>query len=272
MFSLDGYRAVDLSPRIKARIHRVDGTIEEGDTDPYGKPWVMREGEFPGDNSLFTLYWAPPGDEVWPQERMTSHHGSHVQGGKGHISHWVGASPDMQGLWEMPLENFVGEAAVCNLADLAPKAIEDPAEYPRSEGWNMQSKPGEVRGREILPDHLDNIQKGDIVLMTSPFTGLERPWLSARTTEWLIKDRQIRMLGLGVPGIEWQYDLKVPAPDNSPIRRMLLGANIPIAHPLVNIETINSDRVMYFGLPLNFKKFEASFIRAVAFEAPEGSS
>jgi hypothetical protein len=39
----------------------------------------------------------------------------------------------------------------------------------------------------------------------------------------------------------------------------------------VNIENITADRVMYLGLPLNFKKFEASFIRAVAFEAPEGS-
>jgi len=271
MFSLDGYRAVDLSPRVKARIHRADGTIEEGNTDPYGKPWVMKEGVFPGDNSLFTLYWSPPGDEVWQPERMTSHNGSHVQGGKGHISHWAGISPDMKGLWEMPLESFVGEAAVCNLADLAPREISGPDEYPRGEGWNMKSKPGDVRGCEILPDHLGNVQKSDIVLMTSPFTELERPWLSAQTTEWLIKDRQIKMLGLGVPGIEWQYDLKVPSPDNSPIRRMLLGANIPIAHPLVNIETISSDRVMYFGLPLNFKKFEASFIRAVAFEAPEGS-
>jgi kynurenine formamidase len=271
MFSLDGYRAIELSPRIKARIHRADGTIEEGNTDPYGKPWVMKEGVFPGDNSLFTLYWSPPGDEVWRQERMTSHNGSHVQGGKGHISHWKGTSPDMKGIWEMPLETFIGEAAVCNLAALSPKAIEDSSEYPVGEGWNMQSKPGDVRGLEILPDHLDNIQKGDIVLMTSPFSGLERPWLSARTTEWLIKDRQIKMLGMGVPGIEWQYDLKVPAPNNSPIRRMLLGANVPIAHPLVNIENIKADRVFYFGLPLNFPKFEASFIRAVAFEAPEGS-
>jgi kynurenine formamidase len=271
MFSLEGYREIDLSPRVKARIHRADGSIEEGNRDPYGKPWVMKEGVFPGDNSLFTLYWAPPGDEVWHQERMTSHHGSHVQGGKGHISHWAGMPADMQGLWEMPLETFIGEAAVCNLADLAPREITDPNEYPRGEGWNMKSKSGDLRGQEILPDHLDSIQKGDIVLMTSPFKGLESPWLSQRTAEWLINDRQIKMLGLGALGIEWQYDLKVPSPHNSPLRRMFLGANIPIAHPLVNIERIRSQRVIYFGLPLNFKKFEASFIRAVAFEAPEAS-
>jgi len=271
MFSLDDYRAVDLSPNVKARIHRVDGTIEEGNTDPYGKPWVMQEGVFPGDNSLFTLYSAPVDDEVWHQERMSSHHGSHVQGGKGHISHWAGVPSDMQGLWEFPLESFIGEAAVCNLAQLTPQVTTEPGEYPLGEGWRVKSKPGDVRGREILPDHLDNIQKGDIVLMASPFTGFEQPWLSTRTVEWLIEDRKIRMLGLGAPGIEWQYDLKLPAPDNSPVRRMLLGANIPIAHPLVNIDTLTADRVFYVGLPLNMSKFEASFIRAVAFQPTEQS-
>jgi kynurenine formamidase len=178
---------------------------------------------------------------------------------------------DMQGLWDMPLDTFIGEAAVCKLAHLAPREIIDSSEYPLGEGWNMKSKPGDVRGQEILPEHLDNIQRGDIVLMTSPFSGLESPWLSKRTAKWLICDRQIKMLGLGAPGIEWQFDLKEPSPHNSPIRRMFLGANIPIAHPLVNIEQIRADRVIYFGLPLNFKKFEASFIRAVAFEAPEVS-
>ena len=74
------------------------------------------------------------------------------------------------------------------------------------------------------------------------------------------------MIGFGVPGIEWQYDLKIAAPDNSPIRRMLLGANVPIAHPLVNIEKISSDRAFYVGLPLRTAKAEASFIRALAFQ------
>ena len=264
MFSFDGYKPVDLSPRLEARIYRVDGSIEEGNTDPYGRPWVMKEGRFPGDNSLFTLYAAPPGgDEAWHQERMTTHHGSHVQSGKGHISHWAGVPDDMKGLWEMPLETFIGEAAVCNLKDLAPQAIKDPSEYPHVA---MRSKEGDVRGQEIKPEHLANVQEGDIVLMTSPFTGMEEPWLSRATCEWLISDRKIKMIGFGVPGIQWQYDLKIGAPDNSPIRRMLLGANIPIAHPLVNIETLTKDRVYYVGLPHRFIKSEASFIRAIALE------
>ena len=267
MFNFEGYRPVDLSPRLKARVYRVDGSIEEGNTDPYGRPWVMKEGRFPADNSLFTLYAAPPGgDEAWHQERMTTHHGAHLQGGKGHISHWSGVPEEMKGLWEMPLTTFIGEASVCNLKDIEPRAIADPSEYPLGAGMAMKSREGDVRGQEIKPEHLGNVHVGDIVLMTSPFTGLEQPWLSTATCDWLINDRKIKMLGIGAPGIEWQYDLKLPAPHNSPVRRALLGANVPIAHPLVNIDKLTRDRVFYVGLPLRFTKSEASFIRAIALE------
>ncbi|MEC7150148.1 MAG: hypothetical protein VXW75_08385, partial [Pseudomonadota bacterium] len=163
MFSLDGYRPVDLSPRIKPRIHRVDGSIEEGGTDPYGTPWIMHEGVFPGDNSLFTLYAAPEGDETYHQERLTSHNGVHVQGGKGHISHWPGVPDEMLGLWEMPLETFVGEAAVCYLDTLNPQPLEHADDYPRGTGWRMKSEKGDIRGVEILPKHLSNVKEGDIV-------------------------------------------------------------------------------------------------------------
>ena len=279
MFSFDGYKAIDLSPRVSPRINRFDGSIEEGATDPYGKHWVMWEGRFPMDNSLFTMYAAPndinlydgrQNDDILGQERMTTHNGSHIQGGKGHISHWKGVPTDMKGLWELPLDTFIGEAAVCNLDHLKPVEVIDQSDYPKEytkrKFFQLTADPGDMRGQEILPDHLDNIQKGDIVLMTSPFKGLEQPWLSSRTVDWLIKDRAIKMIGFGYPGIEWQYDLKVAAPKNSPIRRMFLGANIPIAHPLVNIETLSSDRGFYYGMPLNVPKLEASFVRAVAFE------
>ena len=111
---------------------------------------------------------------------MTTHHGAHLQGGKGHISHWAGVPEDMKGLWEMPLTTFIGEAAVCNLKGLEPRAIADPSEYPLGAGMALKSREGDVRGQEIKPEHLGNVHLGDIVLMTSPFTGLEQPWLSHR--------------------------------------------------------------------------------------------
>ena len=110
----------------------------------------------------------------------------------------------MKGIWEMPLETFIGEAAVVNLTDLTPQPINRRMDYPGIDGWNVDLNdmsgsfaelwPREpaLRGQEIRPEHLDNIAKGDIVLMTSPFTGLEQPWLSKTTCEWLVDDRQIK--------------------------------------------------------------------------------
>ena len=261
MFSFEGLKPVDLSPRLKARAYLVDGTLEEGNTDPNGKPWVMREGRFPGDNSLFKLYGAPPGgDEVWPQERQTTHHGVHVQGGGGHISHWSEAPGDMKGLWEMPVETFMGPAAVCNLQDLKPEPAQERGDYPVG-----RVRAGDLRGQEIKPEHLSNVEAGDVVLLTSPFEDLEQPWLSPETCSWLVSDRQIKMVGIG-PGILWQYSQKVAAPNNSPVKRVLLGANVPIVQPLVNIDTLTKDRVFYVSLPLRMTKMEASFTRALAFE------
>ena len=68
------------------------------------------------------------------------------------------------------------------------------------------------------------------------------------------------MLGLEATGVDWQYDLKLQPPNNSPVRRTV-SANVPIAHPLVNIESLTTDRVLYFGLPFNFEKFEANHSR-----------
>ena len=47
-----------------------------------------------------------------------------------------------------------------------------------------------------------------------------------------------RCWALVFPVSSGKYNLKIAAPDNSPVRRLLLGANIPIAQPLVNIEKL----------------------------------
>jgi len=71
-------KPVDPSPHLKARAclvdtTLVDATLEKGNTDPNGKPWVPGERRHPGDDSLVRLYPVPRrGDEVSPQERKTA--------------------------------------------------------------------------------------------------------------------------------------------------------------------------------------------------------
>jgi kynurenine formamidase len=252
MLNLDKYRIVDLSPRLVARMKRLNGDIEEGTADVTGLPWILEEGVAQYDNTLFSWVGGWPSDEVWPR-RISGHFGSHTEGGKGHMDHWEGVPDSMIGLWEYPLETFMGPAAVCNFTSLKPVEKKD--------------EKGETawRGQAITPAHLSNVKKGDIVLMCSPYKGDEMPYLPAETTEWLAK-REIKMLAVEMPGVAWELDSQAPQPHNSPTHRNMLGNNIPITYPLVNIHKLKKDRVFYIGLPLNVERLDATWIRAVVLE------
>jgi len=242
--SLEGHRIVDLSPRMVARIKRLNGDIEEGKPDAYGLPWILEEGVAKYDNTLFTFIGGWEGDKVWPY-RISPHFGAHTEMGKGHIGLWEGLPDDMKELWEMPLETFFGTAAVCNFEDV---------------------KPVDGKGQALLPEHFANVRKGDIVLMCSPYRGAEQPYLPASTSKWLAEEKQIKMLAVEVPGIVWEVDAQAPSPNNSPTHRNMMQNNIPVTYPLTNISTLKKERVFYIGMPLNVVNLEASFVRALVFE------
>lgn len=169
------------------------------------------------------------------------------------LDHWEGLPEKVLGIWEYPLETFMGPAAVCDLTSVRPV-----------EGENDK---GEIvnKGQDISPDHLSNIQTGDIVLMWSPYRGSEQPILPAETAKWLA-DKKIKMLAVEMPGVNWETNAQAPQPNNSPTHRNMLGNNIPITYPLVNVSTLTKERVFYIGLPLSVERLEATWIRAVAFE------
>ena len=252
MIDLDKYRMVDLSPRMVARIKRLNGDIEEGNADAYDLPWVLEEGIAEYDNTKYTWVGGWQGDKVWPW-RLSGHFGSHTEGGKGHLDHWEGLPDDVKGLWEYPLETFIGPAAVCNLSSM------EPVERKNDEGETV------LRGQAVTPDHLSNVQEGDIVLMGSDHKDEAQPYLPSETTAWLAQ-KKIKMLGVQVPGLIWEVDSQASQPHNSPTHRNLLGNNIAITYPLVNITSLKSDRVFYIGFPLSVERFDATWIRAVVLE------
>lgn len=253
MLDLSKYNVVDLSPRMIARIKRLDGTIEEGKADIFGLPWVLEEGIAEYDNTKFCFIGGWEGDKVWPI-RISGHcGGSHTEGGKGHLDHWEGIPDDVMGLWEFPLETFMGEAVVCNFKALAP-----------TEGENDKGEKVEV-GQAIMPEHLSNVKAGDIVLMTSPYKGPGQPFIHRKSAEWL-GQKKIKMLAVGMPGVNFETDAKAPQPNNSPTHRNMLGNNIPITYPLVNIETLKHERVFYTGAPPSVERMDACQIRALAFD------
>jgi len=263
MLDFDKYRIVDLSPRYIGTLKKLNGEILEGNKAPdSGAIWPLEEKQTVNmDDSRFTAVGGFPGDPVFPA-KINGHFGSHTEGGKGHIDHWEGIPDTIQGLWEYPLETFIGPAAVCNLSNLKPAEEgetipEEPKEYSYTiENW---------KGRAIKPEHLSNVQKGDVVLLYSPYRGNEMPYLPAATSEWL-HQLGIKMLAVQMPGVAWDSAPKAPPPDNSPTHRNMLGNNIPITYPLANIETLKKDRVIYIGFPLSVERMDASWIRAIALE------
>jgi len=252
MIDLDKYRMVDLSPRMVARIKRLNGDIEEGNADVYGLPWVLEEGIAEYDNTKYTWIGGWQGDEVWPW-RISGHFGSHTEGGKGHLDHWEGLPGEVKGLWEYPLDTFIGPAAVCNLSSM------EPVEGKNEEGETV------LQGQAVTPEHLSNVREGDIVLIGSDHKDEAQPYLPPGTTAWLA-EKNIKMLGVQVPGLIWEVDFQAPQPGNSPTHRNLLGNNIAITYPLVNITSLKRDRVFYIGFPLSVERLDATWIRAIVLE------
>jgi kynurenine formamidase len=254
MIDFEGHRVVDLSPRMIARITRIDGTVEKGNRDVFGLPWILEEGHAEYDDTYYNLVGGREGEPKWPIGRISSHcGGSHIEGGKGHLDHWEGLPDNVLGLWEYPLDTFFGPAAVCYFDNLAPV-----------EGENDEGEKVMV-GQPILPEHMPNVQKGDIVIMGSPYEGDEQPTLPRETSKWLA-DTGIKMLAVGFnPGVMFESDFQAPAPHNSPTHRNMLGNNIPICYPLANVDQIGKDRAFFIGLPLSVERLDATWTRALAF-------
>ncbi|XOV85453.1 MAG: hypothetical protein ACFHXK_10115 [bacterium] len=241
MSILDGHRVVDLTTELVSRVTRLDMTIEEGTRDVYNMPWIVEESINEKDSTIEHLIACNVGTVAqWPIGGVSGHMGSHIQLGVRHNDNWSGLPDGMLGLWDMPVEAYYGEAAVCILDDL--------------------------KGQPILPEHLSNVREGDIVLMGSKHTGEDTPWLDGDTAYWLAEEKKIKMLAVGVPGISWETKSDAPEPENSPTHRAMTGNNIPIAYPLANVHTLQRDRVFYMSFPLNVERMEGTWIRAIAIE------
>jgi kynurenine formamidase len=241
MISLEGHRVVDLTVELVSRVTRIDATVEEGTRDVYNMPWIVEETVNEQDLTIEHLVACNVGTVAeWPIGGVSGHMGSHTQLGVGHNDNWSGLPEGMLGIWEVPVDTFYGEAAVCVFDRL--------------------------KGKPILPEHLSNVREGDIVLMGSPYSGKEQPWIEGDTAYWLAEEKKIKMLAVGVPGISWETRALDPEPGNCPTHRAMTGNNIPITYPLANILSLKKDRCFFMSLPLNVERMEGTWVRAIAIE------
>lgn len=239
--SLENAKIVDLTVELVSRLTRLDGSIEAGTRDVYNMPWIVEETVNERDGTIEHLVGTNAGTVAeWPIGGLSGHMGSHIQLGVGHNDNWTELPDGMLGIWDVPLQTYFGEAVVCLLDHL--------------------------KGQPILPEHLDNVREGDIVLLGSKWSGDDQPWIEGDTAFWLAEEKKIKMLGVGVPGISWETNTDAPEPNNSPTHRAMTGNNIPIVYPLDNLQTLTQERVFFLSLPLNVESMEGTWVRAIAIE------
>ena len=142
-----------------------------------------------------------------------------------------------------PLEQFIGDAILLRFDFLKP---------------GSPIKPEDVR-RAAEPDE---VRKGDIVLLHSPYTGDDRPYIH-RETARMFYETGIKMLGIG-------NTVQLEEPGGAMFTHdYLLGNDILIIEGLVNMDALPK-RFIFIGFPLKIEGLDSSWIRAVALVEREG--
>jgi arylformamidase len=160
---------------------------------------------------------------------------------------------------EMPVDQWVGEAAVVDLSHL---------------GGN-----GEVSAAE-LDRHAQHVQPGDIVLLrtdwprkvsvTSERFWRDAPYTSLSACDWLIQ-RRVKAVGYDYPPdycirittLEPEKGKTLPR-EGSTTHHAFFPAGITVIEYLTNLDQIDTPRCRFIALPLAAEGADGSPVRAVA--------
>jgi arylformamidase len=218
------YKMIDLSERVDTALLKASGEYVHGSSE-IGRVLYLQEFFLAG----------------WPGVRMhfirgESHTGTHVEAP-------YKVSADGRDAISMPLDSFIGEAAV---VDCTSKKAGEPITARDMEGAG--------------------VKEGDRVLVRGPPTILSPlPYLSEEACAWLIK-KKIRLLAMQ-NSMEYHPDQvagKIPRDKGND--HDLFKNGVVRIDGIVNLDKITKKRVFLIALPLNFSRLEASWTRAVALE------
>jgi arylformamidase len=163
---------------------------------------------------------------------------------------------------EVPLDKYWGTALVVDLSEVV--------------------GPNDGVTAELLEQHADDVQEGDIVLLRTDwplkadmsslrFWG-EAPYTDRSACEWLI-DRKVKLVGYDYPPdyvlryqvTDPQKATEVPREDNT-THDAFFPEGIAVIEYLINLHTIPTRRTNFLALPIPFEGSDGSPVRAIAFE------
>ena len=217
MIDLSKHRIIDLSQEVHPGEWKIDGRYLHGEA-PTGRPVELRE--FFAFNARMHLL------------QGQTHTGTHVEG----TYKYSDTGADMA---DMPLENYIGEAVVCDFSH-------------NSDGAAIEAEDLKKAG----------VRQRDIVLGRSDDRPRERrPHLSRDAVSWLI-EKKIKLLGL---------EFVRMSPPGTPLGKedtdgRLLLAGIAMADTLKGLHQIRKPRVFFIALPVRVHRTTASWTRAIALE------
>ena len=181
---------------------------------------------------------------------MPGHGFTHCDG----FSHFIPGGPTVDA---MPVDTWVGEAAVVDLTHVGPNTGIGAADL-------------EARG--------DHVMRGDIALLRTDWPRrrswetrefwTEAPYTTAEACRWLV-DRGVKAVGYDYPPDFPIRDLvrgehRLIAPHEWATHHVFFPAGIGVIEYLVNLDRLGRDRVRFVALPLKLEGGDGAPARAIA--------
>jgi len=176
-----------------------------------------------------------------------------------HVDSLLHFIPGTPGIDKVPMDKFMGEAAVVNLSHLGADDAVTAAD---------------------LEKHGQHVRAGDIVLLrtdwplkcdvgTRDFWG-KAPYTAADACEWLV-DRKVKTVGYDYPP-DYVNKYEVIEPDHKfryeeyTTHIIFFPKEIFVVEYLCNLHLITKNRVQFIALPIPFVGSEGAPVRAIAIE------
>jgi arylformamidase len=174
-----------------------------------------------------------------------------------HVDAPVHFLPGDRAIADMPVDQWIGPAAVVDLTHLGPD--------------------GEVSAAE-LDRHAGHVEPGDIVLLRTDWprkVGVESerfwqeaPWTAPDACAWLVR-RRVKAVGYDYPP-DHAIRTMIFAPgtpvtrEQCPTHAIFFPAGITVIEYLTNLDAIGAPRCRFVALPLRLEGADGSPVRAVA--------
>jgi kynurenine formamidase len=176
-----------------------------------------------------------------------------------HVDSLLHMLPGTPPIDEVPLDKFMGEAAVVNLSHLGADDAVTAAD--------LEKHGQHVRAGDIVLLHTDWPRKTDIA--SQDFWG-KAPYTAADACEWLVA-RKVKTVGYDYPP-DYVNKLEVTDPKHDfkyeeyTTHMIFFPKNIYVIEYLCNLHLIKKNRVQFMALPIPFEGAEGSPVRAIAIE------